>query len=242
LSAGTTYYYKVSAYNNNYDESNMSSYAYTATLPATPTDVTATATSSSSITITWSSVSRAVNEYFVYRSTSSYGTYNFIGSSNYTTTSYTDTGLSANTPYYYKVSAFSYSYGVGSQSSYVSATTLSSGTGQGTESDPIPLTSGTWTNGSITSGDYVYYSFNVTSGNTYYVWWNDSYTGDGTKTGKIYVTGYYSNGTTAFSATDSAYYAPKSFTANSSGTFKLKVNSYGNGTFAIVYSTSSTRP
>jgi fibronectin type 3 domain-containing protein len=63
--------------------------------PSAPLSVYATA-SSSSITVTWSSVS-AAEGYRVYRSTSSYGTYSFCGSS--ATASYTDTGLSANTIY-----------------------------------------------------------------------------------------------------------------------------------------------
>jgi len=120
----------------------------------------------------------------------------------------------------------------------------SGGTGNGTETNPFSLKAGTWANGSI-AWDYVWYSFNVTSGNTYYVWWNDDYDGDGSKTTDILVDAYYSNGSTIFEEEDSAWITPQSFRANSSGMVKLRVKIYSksnSGTFAITYSTSSTRP
>jgi len=92
----------------------------TSSKPATPKGVKASATSSSSITITWNEVSGAVY-YSVYRSTSSSGEYTSIGGWVFST-SYTDTGLSANTTYYYKVSAVN-SAGESTQSSSVSVTT-----------------------------------------------------------------------------------------------------------------------
>jgi len=125
LSSGTTYYYKVSAYNSDYVESSQSSYTYATTLTNVlnpPSSVTATAASSSSITVSWSSVTGATG-YEVYRSTSASGTYSYVG---YTTssTSYTNTGLSSNTTYYYKVYAYN-SNVTSSLSSYAYATTLS---------------------------------------------------------------------------------------------------------------------
>ena len=120
------------------------------------------------------------------------------------------------------------------------------GTGSGTEANPIALTAGTWVDGSVPSGSSaVWYSFSVTSGNTYYVWWNDGYGSDGTKTLDVKVSAYYSSGTSIFTSVDSGWSTPQSFTASSSGTVKIKVEPYfssGTGTFAIVYSTSSTRP
>jgi uncharacterized repeat protein (TIGR02543 family) len=46
-----------------------------------------------------------------------------------------------------------------------------------------PLTNGQWANGEFTgSGSNLHwYSFTVTAGTTYYVWWNDEYEGDGSK-------------------------------------------------------------
>jgi uncharacterized repeat protein (TIGR02543 family) len=118
----------------------------------------------------------------------------------------------------------------------------------GSEANPFLLTAGTWENGSITSsasGSSVWYSFNVTSGTTYRIWWNDSYQGNSTKTLDIKVDAYYSNGTSIFTGVDSAYTSAQTFTSNQTGTVKLKVSPWTNGntgTFAIVYSTSSTRP
>ena len=115
-----------------------------------------------------------------------------------------------------------------------------------TYSSLIPLTGNTWTNRNITlsgSGSVVWCSFNVTNGTTYYVWWNDCYQGDSTKTADIRVSAYYSDGSNIFENVDSGWSSPRSFTANTSGTVRIVVSSYfAEGTFAIAYSTSSTRP
>jgi uncharacterized repeat protein (TIGR02543 family) len=118
----------------------------------------------------------------------------------------------------------------------------------GSEADPFPLTAGAWTNGSITStasGSAVWYSFNVTSGTTYYVWWNDGRLSDGSKTLDVKVSAKYSSGTTIFTEIDDGYATPRQFTASSDGTVKIKVEPYTvtrTGTFAVVFSTNSTRP
>ncbi len=61
--------------------------------------------SSSKIKLTWNKKSEA-DEYRVYRSTSKNGTYEFVGKSS--GSSYTDTGLKANTTYYYYLRAAGY--------------------------------------------------------------------------------------------------------------------------------------
>jgi uncharacterized repeat protein (TIGR02543 family) len=116
--------------------------------------------------------------------------------------------------------------------------------GGGTETNPIALTANVWNNGSITtSGGTVWYSFYVTGGTTYYIWWNDSYQGNSTKTLDIMVSASYSNGSSIFTSVDSAWNSPQSFTAASTGTVKIKVYPYqSTGTYGIVYSTSNTRP
>ena len=87
--------------------------------------VTASATSSSSITISWPSVSGA-SIYYISRSSSASGSYETVGYSY--STSYTDTGLSANTTYYYLVQVLNnYMIDVGT----VSVTTWSSSSGGG---------------------------------------------------------------------------------------------------------------
>jgi hypothetical protein len=109
-----------------------------------------------------------------------------------------------------------------------------------------PLTANIWANGSIASTTReVGYSFFVISGQRYYVWWNDRYQGNSTKTLDVHVSAQYSNGTSIFSSVDSAYNTAQSFTANQTGIIDLIVrpsNTGNTGTYGIVYSTSSTRP
>jgi len=248
LSANTTYYYKVSAYNSFGEGPQSYSYVSATTdnisVPNPPSSITATAQSSSSIYISWYSVSNATG-YYVYRSSSATGTYSKITSSYVYNTYYTDTLLSANTTYYYKVSSYN-SSGESSLSTYYDyATTSSSSGGLGSEFNPISLGAGIWTDGSITlSGSAVWYSFNVAYGNSYYIWLNDSDASQG-KTLDAKVSASYSSGTSIFTGSDSAYTTAQSFTASSSTTVKIKVESLGGsgtGTFAVAYNTSSTRP
>jgi len=116
LTAGTVYYYKISAYNSSGEGSQSSISAIT--LPAVPTGITTTA-NSTSITISWSNVT-GTSGYKIYRSTTSSGTYEEVGTS--ATTSYTDIGLTSNTTYYYKVTAYN-SGGESSKSNTVSVAT-----------------------------------------------------------------------------------------------------------------------
>jgi hypothetical protein len=145
----------------------------------------------------------------------------------------TFTGLTAGTTYYF--------FARSAQSTNYNAGTASSGYQVATRSI-TPLTENVWTDGSITSGvSDVYYSFNVTSGTTYYVWWNDSKQGN-SKTLDVTVSAAYSNGTSIFTNVDSGYTTPREFTASSSGTVHITVTPYtsgGTGTFAVTYSTST---
>ena len=79
----------------------------TTALPVVPTGLTASTVSSSQINLSWSAVAGATG-YNVYRGTTSGGE-NYSapinGSTPLTTTSYSDTGLSASTAYYYTVDA-----------------------------------------------------------------------------------------------------------------------------------------
>jgi len=210
--------------------------------PDTPTGLYAWTISLSSIGLSWNSVA-AADGYYVYQSSSSYGTYVYIGST--TSTSTTVYGLSSNTTYYYRVSAYN-SFGESGQSTYDYATTYSSFSGGTSASSPYYLTAGAWATGNISSS-YLYCAFYVTYGNTYYVWWDDSYSGSGSYTKDVYVSAYYYNdSSTAFSEADSAYNTPRSFTANQNGYVILRIRPYNatstTGTFAIVYNTNSTRP
>ncbi len=78
------------------------SYTSPCTPPAVPTGVGASAASASQINVSWTASSGATS-YTVSRSTTSGGPYSSVGTS--TTTSFSNTGLSCNTTYYYVVSA-----------------------------------------------------------------------------------------------------------------------------------------
>jgi len=117
-------------------------------------------------------------------------------------------------------------------------------TGEGTEASPFQLTANTWADGIITSttnSKKVWYSFDVTAGTTYYIWWNDKNSGDNIKTLDIGVKASFDDCVSAGSAWDT----PKLITATSNDKVILEVYTYTDsdtGTFAIVFSESSTRP
>ncbi|HEX4956118.1 MAG TPA: fibronectin type III domain-containing protein [Thermoanaerobaculia bacterium] len=92
------------------------------TPPAAPTGLSATAVSSSQINLSWSAVSGAT-EYRILRSTTSGGPYTQVGTS--TTTSFSNTGLTASTTYYYVVRSFATCES--GNSAQASATTLPGG-------------------------------------------------------------------------------------------------------------------
>jgi fibronectin type 3 domain-containing protein len=201
LTASTTYNYYIKAKNSS-GESGYSSFASArtqsgsgggGTAPSTPTGVTATAISSSSITVSWNSVSN-VEFYNIYRSSSMSGTYTWIMLSS--STSYTDTGLSANTTYYYKVSAEN-DNGESSRSITTGyATTLSSGGGGSTPSAPTGVTASRNPAGSTT----VRITWNAVSGATSYrVYYSSTGSGSGSLEGSPSTTSFDStnNNTTA---------------------------------------------
>jgi|GEM_PF-476877 len=101
----------------------------TVAVPATPTGVSASPNNASA-TISWNASSGATS-YNLYRSTSSGAEGTTAYKTNIAGTSYTDTGLTNGTTYYYKVAAVS-SAGTSAQSSEVSAKPSASGPGPGT--------------------------------------------------------------------------------------------------------------
>jgi fibronectin type 3 domain-containing protein len=207
LSANTAYYYKVSA-RNDYGESPQStSYGYattSGTAPSAPSSVSASAQSANSITVSWDSVSGA-SSYYVYRASSSSGTYSYVVSTG--SVSYTDTGLSENTSYYYKVSAYN-NYGESPQStSYGYATTLG--------------TWGLW-EGYLSPGEVHYYGFNASSG-YYQIFWEDL---DYFETyGDIRVSAIDNNGTYLFNKVDAGYDGQRVYVPFS-GYITLEVEGY----------------
>ena len=122
LTGGTTYYYVVSAVNTGGEGANSAqASATTLTPPAVPTTLTATTTSSSQINLAWTA-STGATSYNVKRAPVSGGPYTTV--TNITTTSFSNTGLSSGTTYYYVVSALN-TAGESANSTQASAITIS---------------------------------------------------------------------------------------------------------------------
>jgi hypothetical protein len=155
-----------------------------------------------------------------------------------TDTSYTHTGLQADTTYYYYIKAVN-SAGESDYSDNDYARTQSSGSPLGSE-----LSQGTWKDGSVSSESVSYFYFYATSGSSYTVYWNDSYDGNGSKTGDVEVSAYwYSDDESIFTRVDNGYSTGRSITATKTGYVMLKVEPYSSnsvGTFAIRYQSSGS--
>jgi len=109
LKNNKTYYYKVHAYRTVNGVKKYSSYCsiLSKKVSLAKTTLTAATKSKTSIKLSWTKVSGAT-KYEIYRSTSKNGTYKKI--KTVTTVSYTNTKLTSNKTYYYKVKAVQGSY------------------------------------------------------------------------------------------------------------------------------------
>jgi|GEM_PF-326298 len=132
LTNGTTYYYVVSASNAAGESANSAQASATPAAgtqaPAAPTGLTATA-GNSQVALSWTAVSGATS-YTVKRAATSGGPYTSVAT-GVTATSYTNTGLTNGTTYYYVVSA-SNTAGESANSAQASAAPTSGGGGTGT--------------------------------------------------------------------------------------------------------------
>jgi hypothetical protein len=91
------------------------------TAPEAPTNLSVSNETSSSLTLSWMDNSNNETGFYIYRASSQYGTYNQIATT--TSASYTNSGLSASTTYWYKVAAYN-GVGTSTQTTAVSGTTL----------------------------------------------------------------------------------------------------------------------
>jgi len=105
LTKGTTYYYRVAAFNagGNSAEGNQAA-ATPPTAPAIPTGLTATA-GNAKVTLVWIA-SVGATSYNIYRGTNSYGQSATPIATGVNATTFTNTGLTNGTTYYYRVAAF----------------------------------------------------------------------------------------------------------------------------------------
>jgi len=122
LGEATTYYYRVWAYNPG-GNSGYSNEANTATYPAAPSDLSATAVAYNQINLSWTDNSSVEEGFRIERKTESAGTYGQIATVEADVTSYSNTGLSAGTLYYFRVMAYN-STGNSSYSNEVSTFTV----------------------------------------------------------------------------------------------------------------------
>ncbi|HVK59328.1 MAG TPA: fibronectin type III domain-containing protein [Candidatus Kapabacteria bacterium] len=132
LTAGKSYFFYVTAYNTAGLESSPSSTVNytmpggTSGLPAAPSNLAGVAQSSTSVRLTWRDNSTNETGFRLLRKTGPSGSYTTLNIGANTTT-YTDSGLSPSTQYYYKVRANN-AAGVSADSTEISVTTPASTT------------------------------------------------------------------------------------------------------------------
>jgi len=106
LTTGIMYYYKIKTFTlagTSKIYSAFTSVVSAKPIPATPTGLTAAQASATSIKISWNAVTGATG-YAIYRSTSPTSGFTYI--KTVTSASYTNTGLTTGTTYYYKIKAY----------------------------------------------------------------------------------------------------------------------------------------
>ncbi len=180
LTPGTTYYYTVKAYNL-VGESAYSSEVYATTfslLPVNaPSGLTATAVSTNQIDLSWTDNSNNEDGFYIERKTGVGGTYAQIDTIGANVTIYSDTGLTTETIYYYRIKAYNIA-GNSNYSNEVYATTFASvpWTIQpidyiGQESGLTSIAIDSFNNPHIS---YFYYDFNNYKLNLKYARWTGS--------------------------------------------------------------------
>jgi uncharacterized protein (DUF736 family) len=109
-STGVVFYYRIKAKKGTQESawSNTASAAAgstTVNVPAAPSNLQATAASSSSIHLSWTDNSENEDNFKLYRASSLTGTYSLIATLPANSSSYTNSGLNANTEYFYQLEA-----------------------------------------------------------------------------------------------------------------------------------------
>jgi Calcineurin-like phosphoesterase/Fibronectin type III domain len=155
LAANTTYRYRVRAFNDSGDSSftNVAEAktASNSALPAAPSALTATAVSSTQINLTWTDNSNNEDGFKLYRSTDgvNFSTTATLGPN---VTSYSNTGRSASTTYYYRVKAIN-AQGNSAYSNIAGATTFAPATVNPSAPDDLTATAVSGTQINLTWSD-----------------------------------------------------------------------------------------
>jgi len=121
---------------------------------STPSGLTASSSSGGQVNLSWTQTTNAVG-YYIYRGTSSSGSFPLIATiTSGSTTSYSDTGVSSGSVYYYKIAAYDAS-GESAASGAVNITTAGGGGGTmvSGSSAPAPVSNPASTSEVVTSQD-----------------------------------------------------------------------------------------
>ncbi len=105
LTASTTYFYRIRAVNGSLVSSFTAQVSAATSVPIAPTTLVATASSSTQINLTWSDASTNETGFQVERSTTSGTGFALVTTTAANTTSFSNTGLTAGTQYFYRIRA-----------------------------------------------------------------------------------------------------------------------------------------
>ncbi len=111
LTASTLYYYRIRSYNSAGNSAYTAAVSATTSgasgnLPGAPSNLSATSTSTTQINLTWTDNSTNETGFKIERSPDGNTGWAEIGTVTANTTTFQNTGLTANTPYYYRVRAY----------------------------------------------------------------------------------------------------------------------------------------
>ncbi len=235
LNSGTTYCYRVRAYNGGGDSSYSNSASAT-TLINAPSSLTATAASASQINLSWTDNSTGETGFNIYRSLGSCSSFSFLTNVAANSTSYIDSSLLQGTTYCYYVKAYTAYIESSASNNSSAATTLPAPSVLGCVTQSASQINLTWTDNSdgesgfkieraspscsgfslihTTGGNAVSYSDTDLSQNTTYCYRVYAYTS--------YTTSSYSN--TPSCTTSNPPAAPSNLTATASATSSSQIN------------------